>query len=212
MTAQKIAIVDYNMGNLRSVYNALAFLSPKSDIQITHLPDVIEEADRIVIPGQGAARDCMEAMQSAGVKQRIAPWIASGKPIFGICMGMQLLFDHSSENEGVDCLGIYGGTVRRFETDPSGDRKVPQMGWNAVEQREHPLWHGIENNAHFYFAHSYYLTPSDDNISVGLTDYGRVFTSAIARDNVFACQFHPEKSADAGLQLIKNFLNWNPVS
>lgn len=214
---QTIAVIDYGMGNLRSVVNALEVVSGAADrVLLTSDPDQLGEADRIVFPGQGAAGDCMRAIDEYGLREAIVSAAAS-RPFLGICMGMQVLVDYSEENQGTECLGIFGGQVKYFgdsHSDPSGVKlKVPHMGWNRVTQvTAHPLWHSIDNGSRFYFVHSYYLEPNDSALVAGTTDYGLSFSSVIARDNVFALQCHPEKSADTGLQLLRNFVNWDGES
>jgi glutamine amidotransferase len=211
---RSIAVIDYGMGNLRSVVNALQVVTGGRDqVILTSDPDQVLAADRVVFPGQGAARDCMRAIDEYGLREAIAS-AARQQPFLGICMGMQVLIDHSEENGGTDCLGIYGGEVRYFgdgHKDQSGVKlKVPHMGWNRVKQiQSHPLWHAIDDGSRFYFVHSYFLEVADSRLAAGATDYGFNFTSAIARDNVFALQCHPEKSATAGLQLLRNFVNWD---
>ena len=212
-----IAVIDYGMGNLRSVVNALEVVSGARDrVLLTSDPQQLGEADRIVFPGQGAAGDCMRAIDEYGLREAIVSAAAS-RPFLGICMGMQVLVDYSEENQGTECLGIFGGRVKYFgdsHRDPSGVKlKVPHMGWNRVMQtKSHPLWHSIDDGSRFYFVHSYYLEPNDSALVAGTTDYGLSFSSAIARDNVFALQCHPEKSADTGLQLLRNFVNWEGES
>lgn len=211
---QTIAVVDYGMGNLRSVVNALEHVSAKQHrVILTSSPEQVMQADRVVFPGQGAARDCMQAIEDYGLRDTILA-AAEQKPFLGICMGMQVLIDFSEENQGTDCLSFYAGRVKYFgdsHQDSNGFKlKVPHMGWNNVSQRKaHPLWHGIEDNSRFYFVHSYYIECVDKRLIAGECDYGFTFTSAIARDNVFALQCHPEKSAKAGLQLLTNFVEWD---
>ena len=211
---QNIAVIDYGMGNLRSVVKALEHVASKQQRGIlTSDPQQVMNADRVVFPGQGAARDCMRAIDEYGLRDTILE-AAAQRPFLGICMGMQVLIETSEENQGTDCLGFLPGKVQYFGDDHQ-DRdnmrlKVPHMGWNQVRQtRQHPLWQGIEDNSRFYFVHSYYLKTDDDSLIVGECEYGFNFTAAIARDNVFALQCHPEKSADAGLQLLSNFVNWD---
>ncbi|GAB7544263.1 MULTISPECIES: imidazole glycerol phosphate synthase subunit HisH [unclassified Cupriavidus] len=214
-----IAIVDYGMGNLRSVAQALRAAAPEADVQVVDQPEAIRAADRVVLPGQGAMPDCMGALGASGLQQAVIEAAAS-KPMLGVCVGEQMLFDFSKESRAQDgstpCLGLLPGEVIRFElegmTQPDGSRyKVPQMGWNRVRQaRSHPLWAGIPDESWFYFVHSYYVHAQDPAHIAGETDYGVVFTSAVARDNIFATQFHPEKSAAMGLQLYRNFVHWNP--
>ncbi|MGO4155839.1 imidazole glycerol phosphate synthase subunit HisH [Cupriavidus sp. YAF13] len=214
-----IAIVDYGMGNLRSVAQALRAAAPEADVQVVDQPEAIRAADRVVLPGQGAMPDCMGALGASGLQQAVIEAAAS-KPMMGVCVGEQMLFDFSKESRAQDgstpCLGLLPGEVIRFElegmTQPDGSRyKVPQMGWNRVRQaRSHPLWAGIPDESWFYFVHSYYVHAQDPAHIAGETDYGVLFTSAVARDNIFATQFHPEKSAAMGLQLYRNFVHWNP--
>ena len=211
---QTIAVVDYGMGNLRSVVNALEAVGDKSDrVLLTSDPLRLAEADRVVFPGQGAAGDCMRAIDEYGLREAIISAAAS-RPFLGICMGMQVLIDFSEENQGTECLGVFAGKVKYFgdsHKDQSGVKlKVPHMGWNRVTQvKKHPLWHSIEDGSRFYFVHSYYLEPQDPALIAGTTDYGFSFASVIAKDNVFALQCHPEKSADCGLQLLRNFVHWD---
>lgn len=211
---QKIAIIDYNMGNLHSVERAVAHAAGgKALVAITADPDMIVQADRVVFPGQGAARDCMRELETRGMAEVVREVIRT-KPFLGICMGMQVLMQHSEENGGIECLGLYEGNVRYFgnvHQDIGVRLKIPQMGWNQIwQQMEHPLWSGIKDGARFYFVHSYYVEPQTPDLIAGSTDYGISYASAIAKDNVFAIQAHPEKSADDGLQLLENFVNWQP--
>ncbi|MFW2373176.1 MAG: imidazole glycerol phosphate synthase subunit HisH [Gammaproteobacteria bacterium] len=208
-----IAVVDYGMGNLRSVAKALEHVSQNQSVVITSDAKTIESAERVVFPGQGAARDCMKELSGRNLDQVVLQ-SAAEKPFLGICMGMQVLLSHSEENNGVDCLGLYPGEVRFFGNDlrdDSGEKlKIPHMGWNQVKQQgEHALWQGIVDNSRFYFVHSYYMDPAEPSLVTATTDYGIEFVSAIGRDNVFAVQFHPEKSAADGLQLLKNFAEWD---
>ncbi|KZX81759.1 imidazole glycerol phosphate synthase subunit HisH [Oleiphilus sp. HI0009] len=206
-----IAIIDYGMGNLHSVASAFEHVCGSS-IQVTSDPPVIESADRVVLPGVGAMRDCMAEIKRLGVDEIVSK-VSKDRPFLGICVGMQALMQSSEENSGVDCLGLFDGQVKFFGDDlrENGQRlKVPHMGWNQVEQRDHPLWHGIDNQSRFYFVHSYYVPTSiDQNLVAGTTRYGVDLSAAIMRNNVFATQFHPEKSQHAGLQLLKNFSEWN---
>jgi len=210
-----VAVVDYGMGNLRSVAKAIEHVAPAGmSVQVTSDPRELAAAERIVFPGQGAARDCMLELDRRGLRPALLE-AARAKPFLGICMGMQVLMDRSEENGGTDCLGMYPGEVRFFGhelKDASGAKlKIPHMGWNQVWQvRDHPIWEGIPDGERFYFVHSYHVAPQDPFLAIGATDYGPRFVSAIARDNVAAVQFHPEKSADAGLSLLRNFLHWNP--
>jgi glutamine amidotransferase len=211
---QTIAVVDYGMGNLRSVVNALEAVGRTIDrVLLTSDPEQVRSADKVVFPGQGAAGDCMRAIDEYGLREAVIE-AAGERPFLGICMGLQVLIDYSEENQGTDCLGYLPGRVRYFgddHRDRDGPRlKIPHMGWNRVEQaRPHPLWDSIADGSRFYFVHSYYLELPDTDLVAGRTDYGFDFTSAIARDNLFALQCHPEKSADTGLQLLRNFVNWD---
>jgi glutamine amidotransferase len=211
--AQKIAVIDYGMGNLRSVSKAIEHVADDAEVRTTDDPGYIAAADRVVFPGQGAARDCMAAIGDHHLNQAILQ-AASSKPFLGICMGLQVLMRHSEENAGTDLLNLFAGEVRRFDGLAMGDNglplKIPHMGWSPVHQRaSHPLWEGIEDQSRFYFVHSYRVVPEDVSVIAATTDYGVRFTSAVARDNLFATQFHPEKSADTGLRLLRNFVNWN---
>ncbi|WP_427914779.1 imidazole glycerol phosphate synthase subunit HisH [Ramlibacter sp. MMS24-I3-19] len=211
-----VAVVDYGMGNLRSVSQAVLHAARDTGYQaiITSRPEEVHAAERVVLPGQGAMPDCMRELRDSGLLQAVLD-AAARKPLFGVCVGMQMLLDRSEEGPS-DGLGLISGEVLRFQlagrTQPDGSRfKVPQMGWNRVLQTQpHAMWDGIEDGAWFYFVHSFYARPSDARHSAGEADYGGRFTAALARDNIFATQFHPEKSADAGLALYRNFLRWNP--
>jgi glutamine amidotransferase len=212
---QTVAVVDYGMGNLRSVSQAVAHVARDSDVRVivTARPDDVYAADRVVLPGQGAMRDCMRELRDSGLQQAVLH-AAANKPLMGVCVGMQMLLEHSEEQD-TPGLALIPGRVRRFRLDgrlqPDGSRyKVPQMGWNRVHQRAHPVWSGVPDGTYFYFVHSFYAEPADANHSAGETDYGARFTCALARDNIFATQFHPEKSAEHGLALYRNFLRWNP--
>ncbi|MDC0407567.1 imidazole glycerol phosphate synthase subunit HisH [Candidatus Thioglobus sp.] len=203
--AQSIAIVDYGMGNVRSVQKAIEHVAPNDRVFLTDNADLINEADRIVFPGQGAMGACMQALNNHNLVDVIKR-NAQEKPFLGICLGLQLLFDHSEENGGTEGLSIVPGDVVKFA---KSDLKVPHMGWNTVKQSiEHPLWHNIDDNARFYSVHSYYVAHADPLIVAGGTNYGLDFTCAIAKDKLFAVQFHPEKSQHDGLQLLTNFVNW----
>jgi glutamine amidotransferase len=211
---QTIAVIDYGMGNLRSVTRALEHVVDKNQrVILTSSQQELASAHKIVFPGQGAARDCMAAIDEYNLREAIMD-AARNKPFLGICMGMQVLVHASEENGGTECLGVFPGEVRYFGDDlhdDSDDRlKVPHMGWNQVTQtRAHPLWCDIDDNSRFYFVHSYYLETESPDLESGHCTYGKPFTCAIARDNVFAMQCHPEKSADAGLQLLTNFAKWD---
>ena len=210
----KIVVVDYGMGNLRSVAQALRHVAPEADVRISGEVADIEAADRVVLPGQGAMPDCMRSLRESGVQDAVIA-ASRSKPLFGVCVGEQMLFDWSEEGD-TPGLGLLPGKVVRFQLDgqiqEDGSRfKVPQMGWNRVHQKvAHPLWQGVGEQAYFYFVHSYYAQPADSAHTVGETVYGAPFACAVARDNIFATQFHPEKSAAAGLQLYRNFVHWKP--
>ena len=217
---QTVAVVDYGMGNLRSVAQAVIHATTDTHVNavITSSPQQVRDAHRVVLPGQGAMADCMRELRESGLLESVLE-AAATKPLFGVCVGMQMLLDHSAEGRtaaGTSGLGLIGGEVIRFDLAgqlaPDGSRyKVPQMGWNRVHQaRPHPVWGGVPDGEWFYFVHSFYARPLDPRHSVGETEYGARFTSAVARDNIFATQFHPEKSADQGLALYRNFLHWNP--
>ena len=212
--ANKIVVVD-GLGNLRSVAQALRAAAPEADVLISSSAADIDRADRIVLPGQGAMRDCMSSLRESGLEDALLR-AAKTRPIMGVCVGEQMLFDESEENEGTPGLGLLPGKVVRFQLDgklqADGSRfKVPQMGWNQVRQaRPHPLWEGVEDGSYFYFVHSYYAAPENRDNVIGETDYGGPFCCAVGRDNIVATQFHPEKSAAAGLRLYRNFIHWNP--
>ena len=209
-----VAVVDYGMGNLRSVSKALEHVVADNQcVIVSSNSDEIANAERIVFPGQGAARDCMQQLKDLKL-DKVVLQAAREKPFLGICMGMQVLMAHSEENQGINCLNLYAGDVRAFADEALHSQmqhlKIPHMGWNNVSHRQaHPLWQGIEDNKRFYFVHSYYVEPDDKTLIAGTTDYGIEFVSAIADKNVFAAQFHPEKSAQDGLQLLRNFCRWD---
>ena len=211
-----VAVVDYGMGNLRSVSQAVLHVARGSDVDVivTSRPEEVLAAERVVLPGQGAMPDCMRELRESGLLDAVLD-AAARKPLLGVCIGMQMLLTRSEEGP-TDGLGLIAGEVRRFALEgrlqEDGSRyKVPQMGWNRVEQvREHALWAGVPDSTYFYFVHSYYAQPLDTRHSAGETDYGGRFTCALARDNIFATQFHPEKSAEHGLSLYRNFLHWKP--
>ena len=210
----RIAVVDYGMGNLRSVSKAIEHVQPQARVEVTDDPERIASADRVVFPGQGAMPDCMHEMEARGLRSAVLA-AARTRPFLGICIGLQMLFERSDEG-GVAGLALLPGTVRRFPPEAMVDArgrklKVPHMGWNEVRQtRPHVLWSGIADGSRFYFVHSYFPREAEAALVRGTTDYGIPFTCAVARDNIFAVQFHPEKSQTAGLRLLSNFLNWNP--
>ncbi|GAB2577954.1 imidazole glycerol phosphate synthase subunit HisH [Nitrincola alkalisediminis] len=208
-----IAVIDYGMGNLHSVAKALEHVQPGVEVRVTADPQQVRDADRVLLPGVGAIRDCMAEIRRLGVDVEVAEAIKSGKPFLGICVGFQALMDFSEENGGVDCLGEFPGRVNFFgDTLLDQDNtplKVPHMGWNQVTQTiDHPLWQGIDDRSRFYFVHSYYVKLAQAERVAATCEYGVPFDVALAHKNVFAVQFHPEKSQHAGLQLLKNFLNW----
>lgn len=201
----RIALLDYGMGNLHSAAKALEHVGARVDI--THDPKIIAQADKIVFPGVGAMRDCIQGMQASGIDQVIRDAVLN-KPVLAICVGMQALLEVSEENNGSQALGIFEGQVKRFPD--VADIKVPHMGWNKVHQSDpsHPMWHNIEQDARFYFVHSYYVEPKDQTLIAATCDYGLSFCTALQKENLFATQFHPEKSHIVGLQLLKNFVEW----
>ena len=209
-----IAVIDYGMGNLRSVAKALEHVAPSATVRITSDPAAVKAADRVVFPGQGAMPDCMRYLRESGLEDAVRAAAAS-KPLLAVCIGEQMLFEHSEEGDTAG-LGLFPGAVVRFRDEAmraaDGVRlKVPHMGWNRVRQvQPHPLWNGVADESWFYFVHSYYVVPQNDALSAGISDYGGTFTCAVARDNIFATQFHPEKSAAAGLRIYENFSRWAP--
>ena len=210
----RIVVVDYGMGNLRSVSQAIAHVAGADAVMVSDSPEAVRRAERVVFPGQGAMPDCTRELEARGLHQAVVE-AAGAKPFLGICIGEQMLFDWSEEG-GVPGLGIFAGRVERFPEaamhEASGARlKVPHMGWNGVRQRQrHALWQLIDDGSRFYFVHSYFVVPVDKSIIAGESTHGVAFTAAVARDNIFAVQFHPEKSATAGLQMLTNFVGWKP--
>jgi len=212
-----VAVIDYGMGNLHSVAKALEKVSTGQKVIVSANPDEVLKADRVVLPGVGAIRDCMAEIRRLGFDQVVGEVVAKGTPLLGVCIGMQALMEHSVENNGTECLGILPGNVEFFGNDLRAENgehlKVPHMGWNQVHQvTRHPMWQGIKQDSRFYFVHSYYVQPTGPDIIAASCHYGLTFTAAVTRDNVFATQFHPEKSQHAGLQLYENFLNWDGQS
>ncbi len=207
-----VAVIDYGMGNLHSIAKALQHADPNVTVQISADSQVIRAADRVVFPGVGAIRDCMQALNDSGLADIIKE-VATTKPLLGICLGMQALLSDSEEGGHTPCLDLFPGHVRRFAenlVDAEGGRlKIPHMGWNRVTQHPHPLWHKIPQNSRFYFVHSYFAVPDRAEDCIATSDYPDPFTCALAKDNIFAVQFHPEKSQTAGLQLLQNFLHWD---
>ena len=207
-----VAVIDYGMGNLHSIAKALQHADTSVNVHIVSDADSICRADRIVFPGVGAIRDCMQALNGSGLSD-IVKDVAASKPFLGICLGMQALLTDSEENGQTPCLNIISGHVMHFTTgltDADGSLlKIPHMGWNKVTQKPHPLWHNIPQDSRFYFVHSYYVVPVKSDDTIATSRYPDEFTCALAKDNIFAVQFHPEKSQTVGLQLLKNFLNWD---
>jgi glutamine amidotransferase len=202
----RIAVVDYGMGNLRSVSKALEHVAPEAEVRVTADPQAIRAADRVVVPGQGALPDCMRSLGASGARAAVLEALAA-KPYLGICLGLQMLFERGEEGD-TPGLAVLHGNVPRFTVR---GLKIPHMGWNEViQERAHPLWAEIPDRSRFYFVHSYYPAPADASVGAGTSVYGAPFTCAIARDNIFAVQFHPEKSQAAGLQLLSNFVRWRP--
>ena len=212
-SGKSIVVIDYGMGNLRSVSKALEHVAGGKEVIVTADPAVVAAAERVVFPGQGAMPDCMRELEARGLRPAVLA-AAAEKPFLGICIGLQMLFEHSEEGD-VAGLGVFAGQVRRFPEAKmfaaDGQRlKVPHMGWNRLEQKPHALWADIADQSRFYFVHSYCVQPADSSVVTGTTEYGIPFTCAVGRDNIFAVQFHPEKSAQDGLQLLKNFVAWQP--
>lgn len=207
-----VAVIDYGMGNLHSIAKALQHADPNVDVQIVSDATAILNADRVVFPGVGAIRDCMQALNQSGLSQVIKS-VAQTKPLLGICLGMQALLTDSEENNQTGCLNVFSGHVVHFSeslADSEGNSlKIPHMGWNQVHQVAHPLWNNIPQDSRFYFVHSYYAAPDDAAVIAATTEYPKPFASALAQNNVFAVQFHPEKSQAVGLQLLNNFLHWD---
>lgn len=202
----RIAVVDYGMGNIRSVSKALEHVAPQAQVLVTSDPEAIRAAERVVVPGQGAMPDCMRQLAASGAREAVVA-ATRDKPFLGICIGMQMLFDHGEEGD-TPGLMLLAGEVPRFR---DGGLKIPHMGWTQVRQaRPHALWREVADGARFYFVHSYYPRPADAALTAATCEYGVAFTCAVARDNIFAVQFHPEKSQSAGLQLLSNFVHWRP--
>ena len=205
----KIAVVDYGMGNVHSVSKALQRVAPAAPVLVTADADAIRAADRVVVPGQGALPDCMRELEASGAREAVVE-AARAKPFLGTCVGIQMLFERGEEGDAAG-LGILAGNVPRFPAARMQGLKVPHMGWNEViQKRSHALWQGIPDATRFYFVHSYFPAPQDASLIAGTCAYGVAFTCAVARDNIFAVQFHPEKSQSAGLQLLSNFIDWRP--
>jgi len=209
----KIAVVDYGMGNLRSVSKALERVAPQAEVLVTSDPEAIRAAERVVVPGQGAMPDCMRQLAASGAREAVIE-ATRAKPFLGICVGMQMLFEHGEEGD-TPGLGLLAGRVPRFPDGATNGKmaglKIPHMGWNEVRQaRPHPVWEGVPEGSRFYFVHSYYPQPAESAMTAATCSYGVTFTCAVARDNIFAVQFHPEKSQTSGLRLLSNFVQWRP--
>ena len=203
-----IAIIDYGIGNLRSVHNAVSFISPQTKSIVTSDPDVVTKADRVIFPGQGAMPDCVLQLDKRGLKESVIE-AAKQKPFLGICLGLQMLFE-TSEEGNVSGFGLLPGTVKRFQLNKNERIKIPHMGWNKVNlSNPHPMWNKIDSDSRFYFVHSFYAEVKDKSLVMATSSHGEKFTCAIAKDNLFAVQFHPEKSSELGLQLLNNFTSWN---
>ncbi len=216
MAKCRIGIIDYGMGNLHSAAKAFEHVAPDAEVIVSADPKVIAQTDRIVLPGVGAIRDCMGEIRRLGFDELVHEAVAV-KPVLAICIGIQALMAHSEENGGVECMGLFQGEVRFFGADlrdAHGEKlKVPHMGWNQVRQSvPHPLWESIPDNSRFYFVHSYYVDAAPGSVVAGECEYGLPFAAALCRDNLFAVQFHPEKSQRAGLQLLRNFVSWDGSS
>ena len=203
-----IAIIDYGIGNLRSVHNAVSFISPQTKSIVTSDPDVVAKADKVIFPGQGAMPDCVLQLDKRGLKESVIE-AAKQKPFLGICLGLQMLFE-TSEEGGVNGFGLLPGSVKRFQLNKNERIKIPHMGWNKVHlSNPHRMWNQIDSDSRFYFVHSFYAEVKDKSLVMATSSHGEKFTCAIAKDNIFAVQFHPEKSSELGLQLLKNFISWN---
>ena len=201
-----IAIIDYGMSNLSSVEKATKYVAPNDSVVVTSSPREIDNADKVIFPGQGAAKNCMESIYDKNL-DKIIKKNSKEKPFLGICMGMQVLMSYSEENSGTNCLDIFEGKVKKFKTRKDTKIKIPHMGWNKVSKKnDHPIWYKIKDESYFYFVHSYFIDPIDKSTVIGETKYGDIFSSVIARDNIVAIQGHPEKSSDTGLQFLKNFI------
>jgi len=203
-----IAIIDYGIGNLKSVHNAVSFISPQTKSIVTSDPDIVAKADRVIFPGQGAMPDCILQLEKRGLKESVIE-AAKQKPFLGICLGLQMLFE-TSEEGGVNGFGLLPGAVKRFQLNENERIKIPHMGWNKVHlSNTHQMWNKIDSDSRFYFVHSFYAEVTNKSLEMATSSHGEKFTCAIAKDNIFAVQFHPEKSSELGLQLLKNFISWN---
>ena len=203
-----IAIIDYGIGNLRSVHNAVRFISPQTKSIVTSDPDAVAKADKVIFPGQGAMPDCISQLEKRGLKESVIE-AAKQKPFLGICLGLQMLFETSEEGDASG-FGLLPGTVKRFQLNKNERIKIPHMGWNKVHlSNPHPMWNKIDSESRFYFVHSFYAEVKNQSLVMATSSHGEKFTCAIAKDNLFAVQFHPEKSSELGLQLLNNFTSWN---
>ena len=203
-----IAIIDYGIGNLKSVHNAVSFISPQTKSIVTSDPDVVAKADKVIFPGQGAMPDCVLQLDKRGLKESVIE-AAKQKPFLGICLGLQMLFE-TSEEGNVSGFGLLPGSVKRFQLNKNERIKIPHMGWNKVHlSNPHPMWNKIDSDSRFYFVHSFYAEVTNKSLEMATSSHGEKFTCAIAKDNIFAVQFHPEKSSKLGLQLLNNFISWN---
>ena len=203
-----IAIIDYGIGNLKSVHNAVSFISPQTKSIVTSDPDIVAKADRVIFPGQGAMPDCILQLEKRGLKESVIE-AAKQKPFLGICLGLQMLFETSEEGD-VNGFGLLPGAVKRFQLNENERIKIPHMGWNKVHlSNRHQMWNKIDSDSRFYFVHSFYAEVTNKSLEMATSSHGEKFTCAIAKDNIFAVQFHPEKSSELGLQLLKNFISWN---
>ena len=201
-----IAIIDYGMSNLSSVVKATKYVAPNDSVLVTSSPSEINNADKVIFPGQGAAKNCMKSIYDQNL-DKIIKKSSQEKPFLGICMGMQVLMSYSEENAGTNCLGIFEGKVKKFKTKKDEKIKIPHMGWNRVlKKNDHPIWHKIKDESYFYFVHSYFIDLLDKSAVIGETKYGDTFSSVIAKNNIVAIQGHPEKSSYIGLQFLKNFI------
>lgn len=208
-----IGVIDYGMGNLHSIAKALEYVAPNDRVEVSYDPDVLRKADRLVFPGVGGIAYCMAELQRLELDDFIRQTVGT-KPLMGVCLGMQALLSRSDENKGVAALDVFPGLVTRFQRSADHpDIKIPHMGWNQLHrERDHSLWRDVPEDAWFYFVHSYYVAPETNEFVLASTDYGDRFASVLLRDNVFAVQFHPEKSQAAGLALLANFVQWNGVA
>ena len=204
-----IAIIDYGMSNLSSVVKAIEYIAPNEKVIVSSNAVEIDNSDKIIFPGQGAAKNCMKSIYEKKLEGVIKK-NSKEKPFLGICMGMQVLMDFSDENNGTQCLSVIKGKVEKLKSQKNNKKKIPHMGWNKnIKKNDHPIWHNIKDGSFFYFVHSYYINPLEKSTIIGETEYGKIFSSVIAKNNIIAIQGHPEKSSDVGLQFLKNFIRIN---